>query len=130
MKRFVAESVTYHYSSDDENVIDFLTGVLNSKTINKIIKPFQSAGLAGPRDIHKLPLKIDIPLYNVNISIHVTIANKANEISSKASNLEIPDSINALGKRRQYIRDQMERDFQELDELVISMMQLTQKLNS
>ena len=124
LNRFVADAVTYHYSSSNEDEIDFLTGVLNSNVVNKMIKPFQSVGLQGERDIHKLPLEIPIPKYAVERGIHVIISQVANEMSNKAKLIKIPRDTKLLANKRKFIRDSLKSDFKELDELVESLFKL------
>src|SRR5207249_9604361 len=55
---FIAENVTYRYYAKTEKEAHYLVGVLNSSVVNEAIKPFQSQGLMGERDIHRRPFEV------------------------------------------------------------------------
>ena len=54
---FIAEHKTYRYYAESEQEAHYLVGVLNSPFVNEAIKPYQTQGLMGKRDIERRPLK-------------------------------------------------------------------------
>src|SRR5690348_3408801 len=57
--RFVVDHILYYAAFSDTHEADYVTAILNSETANERIKPFQSTGLLGERDVHKKLL--DLP---------------------------------------------------------------------
>ncbi len=84
---FVADHVTYRYYADSEDHALYLVGVLNSKLVNEAIKPYQSQGLQGERDIHRRPFEVcPIPLFDAKKKLHrqiVEVAREAREVMLK-----------------------------------------------
>jgi hypothetical protein len=66
----IIESTLYHYETNDINEAFYLVAILNSSILDELIKPMQSKGEFGERDIHKKPLEFPIPKYNPNNPIH------------------------------------------------------------
>ena len=71
---FIADYATYYFDTNDENEAHYLVAVLNSKIIDDLIKPEQSKGNFGPRNINKLPLTFDIPTFNPSSLEHAELA--------------------------------------------------------
>ena len=65
--RFFVDMAMYYANVDSENEAYYLSAILNSHTINEFIKPHQSRGDFGPRNIHKTPLTFDIPKFDPKI---------------------------------------------------------------
>ena len=64
---FVVESKLYWASFSSLEEADYLCAILNSEFINEAMKPFQSAGLLGERDIHKKALGLPIPEFDLKV---------------------------------------------------------------
>ncbi len=98
---------------------DYLTAILNAEAVNEAIKPFQSMGLMGERDIHKKVLELPIPRYNSSSERHVMLSNLGSEARKRANKLitskEFPRSLAA---RRSWIRGQLQDLLEEIDKLV------------
>ncbi|HEV2386797.1 MAG TPA: N-6 DNA methylase [Candidatus Acidoferrales bacterium] len=78
VKGFVADHVTYRYYADTEDHALYLVGVLNTRTVNAAIKPYQSQGLMGERDIHRRPFEVcSIPFFDPRDALHQKIAQVA-----------------------------------------------------
>jgi hypothetical protein len=67
---FIVESKLYWCSCNNRAEADYLAAVLNSNLVNQQIKPFQTKGLLGERDIHKKPLELPIPQFDMDSSIN------------------------------------------------------------
>ena len=67
---FVADTKTYFLETTNSHEAFFLVAVLNAPVTDKLIKPMQSRGLWGPRDIHKKVLELPIPKFEVTNRAH------------------------------------------------------------
>jgi len=79
----IIDSTLYFYQTDDVDEADYLAAVLNSNVLNDLIKPMQSKGAFGERDIHKKPLEFPIPGYNPENPVHRELSGlgrKAREV--------------------------------------------------
>jgi hypothetical protein len=75
IRGFITENVTYRYYAKSEEEAHYLVGVLNTPLVNETIKPFQSQGLMGERDIHRRPFEVcNIPLFDPKNELHRQIA--------------------------------------------------------
>jgi hypothetical protein len=128
---FIADSTTHYYETDNEDNAYFITGILNSKIINNAIKPFQSRGLWGERDIYKIPFEMPIPYYDKSIKSHQKIISLSKNNSylakEKLGSLFKDTKIdfnnitpNLIGKLRSEIRNSIKESSNELDELICS----------
>lgn len=121
---FVTDHKTYMYSCSEEDEAYYLTSFLNSGYPNSVIKDFQSRGLFGPRDIHKIILDVALPKYNRSNSVHASIAalgkachDKANEYR-KSKIVESNLAPKLLGRHRLAIRKLLENEIKETDGLL------------
>jgi hypothetical protein len=74
LQGFVADCKTFFLEWERLEEGYYLTAILNSSTVNTLIKPQQSRGLWGERDIHKKPLGLRIPLYDPRNRQHQRLA--------------------------------------------------------
>jgi len=121
VKGFVAESVTYYFESDSENEAYYLAAMLNAPIIDRMIKPMQSRGQFGPRDIHKKVLELPIPQFDASDSSHLRLAELGKECSHKVAEwVQAGGSgkIKSIGKLRAMVRETLSEELQEIDELV------------
>lgn len=82
---FLAESATYVYFTDDLNEAYFLSAFINSSLANNAIKPFQAAGLFGPRHVHKKILDVGLPLFDPKDPLHQQMAALGETCTNKAA---------------------------------------------
>jgi hypothetical protein len=82
---FVVESKLYYFDTNDENEAFYLSSFLNSPNINQLVKPFQSGGLFGERDIHKKILNFGLPFFDKSNINHLKLAYLGKKASDKAS---------------------------------------------
>ncbi len=86
--RLLIDHKTYWASFGSEDEAHYLAAILNSEAVNEVIKPFQSLGLMGERDIHKKVLDVPFPEYNKEKhSELVRLAKKAAREAYKAVRL-------------------------------------------
>lgn len=84
---FVADYKTYWFATTDRQEANYLATVLNSNTLDKMIKPHQSRGKFGPRDICRLPFEFCIPQFDKDNEIHKQIAALGLEAAKAAMKL-------------------------------------------
>ena len=90
-KQAVVESTLYWCQSDTMEEAYYLTGILNSETMNTAITPYQSRGQWGARHIHKTPFNMDIPMFNNTESVHQAIVASAKKLEAEAAKFAIDE---------------------------------------
>jgi glutamate synthase domain-containing protein 1 len=109
----------YWISCDTEEEGHYLAAVLNSSSVNEAIKPFQSMGLLGERDIHKKVLDVPIPAYQQKQAKHRDLAALGEmaqaEVESIVGEPAFPVS---LARRRSAVRDRIKGTLEEIDAIV------------
>jgi len=115
---FVADNVTYRYYADTEGHALYLVGVLNSAIVNEAIKPYQSQGLMGERDIHRRPFEVcSIPLFDPQDTLHQKIVEVARDAREKMLKWKSKIQGNAA-QAREAARQIVRPEINQLDELV------------
>ena len=115
---FVADNVTYRYYADTEDHALYLVGVLNSTIVNEAIKPYQSQGLMGERDIHRRPFEVcSIPLFDPQNTLHQKIVQVARDAREKMLKWKSKIEGNAA-QAREAARQIVRPEIKQLDELV------------
>ena len=103
-KGFVPDVKTFHFSTSNSEEAHYLTAILNSNVLDEKIKPHQTRGKFGPRDIHRRPFEFSIPKFNQNDNLHKEIAalgaKSAKEAAalSKMSRLKTKLAIQSMEK--------------------------------
>ena len=103
----VIDSKLYWVTVVNEDEGLYLVAILNSNYLISEIKTFQSQGLYGPRDIHRLPLTLPIPKWNPNDPLHKSIVKLAKEIEKLAYQVQLDDSWH-FTKSRKKIREKIQ----------------------
>lgn len=117
--RFFADAKTYWYSTNDAREADYLVGILNSESTNDAIKPFQSAGSLGERDIHKVPLELPFPRFDASKALHLEIATISAEARALVGSAAMKGAIEgSLVRRRAAAREVAALPLAKLDRLV------------
>lgn len=105
----------------------FVVAVLNSASVNDAIKPFQSTGLLGERDIEKKLLDVPIPLFNAENAAHLKLSELGRVAHGQAAALihdENFPSGSSLARQRAFIRTALTDMLAEIDELVKTLLGL------
>ena len=124
---FIVEHKCYYFTTSLKDEAFYLCSFLNSSIPNKLIKPFQSEGLLGARDIHTTILEVPIPKFDNKIKEHITLS----EIGQKCSNIvnnyldklgrkPMGNNLNPieLGRLRGKIRTLISEELLEIDKIV------------
>jgi SAM-dependent methyltransferase len=97
----------------------YVAAILNSAATNDAIKPFQSMGLMGERDIHKKVLDVPFPEFSKGNRKHEKLAELAASAQMEASKIvkkgEFPAS---LARRRATVREHLRDILQQIDTIV------------
>lgn len=117
----IVEHKLYWSAVADEDEADYLAALLNSTAANRAIKPFQSTGLLGERDIEKKLLDLPIPTYDAAIKEHRKIAELGETARQAAADLVKSQSFPAAGslaRQRGFLRQNLKSTLAEIDQLV------------
>ena len=116
---FVAESTEYYYETANGEEACYLAAILNSATVDELLKPMQSRGLWGPRHIHKKVLEIPIPKYNPSDENHRALSQLGEQCTQKVEQL-LPQltKSRSIGHTRRLIKAQLKEELARIDEIV------------
>jgi hypothetical protein len=126
LRRFVATDVTYTYETENQKEGDYLVAVLNSPTVDTLIKPMQARGLWGPRDITKKVWELPIPQFNPADRAHLRLAEIAEACAEKVKEM-VPTlkglfkdlrGPRAIGRARTAVREALKAELTEIDGIV------------
>ena len=118
---FVAENVTFYMETSDQEEAAYLVGVLNSPTIDQMIKPMQSRGLWGPRDIHKKVLELPIPQFEAEDPQHQRLAALGEQCTQKVHSWLSqggPGKVTSIGRLRHVVRLMLKKELEKIDGMV------------
>jgi len=113
---FVADIKTHFYETDDELEAHYLCAILNSNIVNDAIKPLQTKGLYGERDIGRRPFMLPIPKFNRNNPAHLRLAQLSKICHAKVAKVKFTKK--RVGDRRKEAREAIKEELKEIDELV------------
>lgn len=116
---FIVEHKLYWGAVAGQDEGDYLTAILNASAINEAIKPFQSMGLMGERDIEKKVLELPIPRYDPSQEKHKAIARLSAQARHRAAKLILSsDFPRSLGQQRARVRGHMNDLLGDIDTIV------------
>ena len=118
---FVADAKLYYMIVKRETEAAYLAAVLNSSFVDKAIKPFQSTGLQGERDVHKKPLELPIPAFDAAEGVHAELSALGKQATAEAAALVAGAGAafpTTLAARRKYVRDGLKPLRQQMNRLV------------
>jgi methylase of polypeptide subunit release factors len=119
LRRFVADAKTYAFKTSDRKEAQYLVAVLNSPTVDSLIKPMQARGLWGPRDIHKKVWELPIPEYDEKNSAHVRLAEIAEACEAKVKEmLRALRQEGSIGRARAAVRQALKDELADIDSTV------------
>ncbi len=116
----VAEHKAYFYDTDDEEDALYVCSFLNAPIIDKLIKPMQSRGLWGERDIEKKVLELPIPKFNPENLAHRSLVGLARRCRSRVNSKlpELAKGLTGIGRIRQLVKEELEPEIEEIDNVV------------
>ena len=121
----VMDAKVYYAVCDNEDEAAYLTAVLNSRAVNDAIKPFQSTGLQGERDVHTKPLELPIPAFDERHKVHAELARLGREATASAAGvLSDPALPTNLAGRRRVARERVRDLLLQIDKRVVVLLGL------
>jgi len=118
----IVEDTTYYYTTDDENEAHYLCAILNSDTINELVKPLQPKGSFGERHFHRRPLELPIPKFDPNNELHTQLAELSKRAHEKMKDFKF--KAKSAGRRRKEAREFLKKEIEEINELVRKIVEL------
>jgi hypothetical protein len=117
---FIADHETYVFETESLGEAHYLAAILNSPTIDALIKSSQTRGLFGARHIHTRPLQLPIPQYNENNDVHRRLAELGQECHQRVAEVlpSIAAHYRSTGKIRGEVRRVLATQLAEIDGLV------------
>jgi len=122
----VADYKTFYFETDDDFEAYYLAATLNAPIIDQQLKPMQSRGQWGPRDICKKVLELPIPQFDPEDKVHMKLAELGKNCTAKVAEwLKAggPGKIRSIGKLRGMVREMLAGELEEIDGLVREMME-------
>jgi hypothetical protein len=114
---FAADADTYYYQTKDDIEAHYLCAFLNAPYVDETIKPHQTRGQWGERDIHRRPFEyVPIPKFNHDDEKHQKLAELSKECHQKVTQLTL-ESKN-IGNLRGKVRKALANELAEIDKLV------------
>lgn len=115
---FIVDAKCYRFYPKTLAEGDYLVGILNSNFTNDIIKPYQTEGLLGKRDVHRRPFEVcPIPVFDRRKKLHRQIAD-----TSRVAHEELNPWLSKLPKPVTQAREEARRivrsHLAKLDKLV------------
>ena len=118
---FFVDHKLYYYATRSRAEANYLAAILNASVVNELIKPFQSVGLQGERDIHKKVLELPIPLFDAKTPEHVALAKLGAEAGRQAKKVSAERGEGwpaGLARRRAIVRENLADVLGRIDEAV------------
>lgn len=116
---FIVEHKLYWCACESEEEADYLAAILNASFVNEAIKPFQSRGLQGERDIEMKVLDLPIPNFKRSNHRHLAISKLGERAKKEAegvvSGTRLPTN---LARRRALVRNVLGETMSKIDEKV------------
>jgi hypothetical protein len=114
---FVADTDTYAYQTKNETEAHYLCAFLNADYVNKAIKPFQTRGAWGERDIHRRPFEyVPIPRFDPKDEKHQKLAELSKQCHEKVAKLALTGK--SIGSLRNKVRQHLKEELADIDKLV------------
>lgn len=112
---FILDVKTWFFETQKEQEAHYLSAILNSVMISKLIKPLQPKGLFGARAIHRRPLLLNIPEFDGNDNSHIKLAKISMKCEEKIKyNIPISHSNRIRAEIRRFLKDEIS----EIDSIV------------
>lgn len=121
----IADWKTIWYETNDSQEAYYLCGILNSPLVDELIKPMQSRGAFGARDIVKKPLELPIPHFNAKNSTHIHLAELATQCSKETEKIlpALVSRYNSVGVIRREVKKALTEELKSVNELATKVLE-------
>jgi hypothetical protein len=114
---FAADHDTYYYQTKDDTEAHYLCAFLNAPYVDETIKPHQTRGQWGERDIHRRPFEyVPIPRFNPEDERHKKLAELSRQCHEKVAKLALTGK--SIGFLRNKVRKHLKEELAEINSLV------------
>jgi hypothetical protein len=114
---FAADADTYYYQTKDDMEAHYLCAFLNAPYVDETIKPHQTRGQWGERDIHRRPFEyVRIPRFDPQDKRRQKLAELSKECHQKIRKLKLEGKN--IGNLRGKVRKALDNELAEIDKLV------------
>lgn len=117
---FAADHECYVYEAKEEAEAHYLAAVLNSPAVDTLLKPLQTRGLWGERDIHKRVWQVRIPRFDASDPTHQRLAELGETCHARVAQVatQIGQRYRSPARRRAAVRAVLKAELAEIDSLV------------
>jgi len=122
-KGFIVDVKTWFFETESETEAYYLSAILNSEMINRLIKPLQPRGLFGARAIHRRPLLFPIPEFGGNNQLHVELADISKKCHEKIGAMKFAKKNNI----RAEARNKLKGEIKEINQMVSKLLNMEDK---
>jgi hypothetical protein len=122
---FIVDHKLYYATFATVQEADYVVAILNSETVNSAIKPFQSVGLLGERDIHKKLLELPIPIFDPNNRNHSKISKLGADARREADETIKSGAFpvnSSIARQRGFMREHLKSELEDIDKLVADLL--------
>ncbi len=123
VKGFVVDVKSWFYETNNEMEAYYLSAILNSELLSKLIKPFQPRGLFGARAVHRRPLQFPIPKFNEENKIHIELAEIGKVCHTRVKEILLKRKLKQNGIRSQ-IKKNLNSELIRIDYLVSKLLKI------
>jgi hypothetical protein len=117
VKGFAVDHDTYYYQTKDDTEGHYLCAFLNAPFVDDAIKPHQTKGQWGERDIHRRPFEVvPIPKYDPTDKRYQKLAELSKECHQKVKQLTLEGKN--IGNLRGKVRKALANELAEIDRIV------------
>jgi len=115
-----ADDTAYWFDTNNSDEAMFIAALLNAPIVDALIKPMQSRGQWGERDIHKKVLELPLPKFNPKNEKHMELVKLGKQAQTKAQKLiaDLEAKYSGIGKIRQLIKVEIAEDLLKIDKIV------------
>jgi hypothetical protein len=114
---FAAEHTSLYFETARGEEAYYLATVLNSSVLNEAIKPFQTRGLFGERDISKRPFRFPIPCYDASLTSHRRLAELGQKCHQRVAEVlpSLLPKYKGSGPLRTRLREVLQDNLKTID---------------
>jgi hypothetical protein len=117
VRGFAADADTYYYQTKDDLEAQYLSSFLNAPCVDEKIKPHQTKGQWGERDIHRRPFEVvPVPKFDPKNERHQRLAALSRKCHQKVKQLKLEGKN--IGNLRGKVRKALANELAEIDKVV------------
>ena len=123
----VADAKAYWFDTNNLDEAIFVCAMLNSPVVDSLIKPMQSRGQWGERDIHKKVLELPLPKFNPSNKSHNELVRLGKKAQVKAAKIisGLEKEYTGIGKIRQLVKVEINEEILKIDKIVRRLLEKT-----